>query len=448
VTAPTASLAPLSWAGIVRLGLVQTAIGAIFVLSTATLNRVMVVELALPAALPGALIALHYAMQVLRPRLGHGSDVGGRRTPWIVGGMAVLAAGGLLAAVATGLMTHNLGLGIALAIPAFVLIGLGVGAAGTALLVLIAKRTAPTRRPAAATIAWIMMIIGFIVTAAVAGKMLDPFSPLRLIGVAAAISGIGFVVVCLAVWGVEGPVDVDGAGGVKHDGAFGQAMRDVWDEPRARRFAVFIFVSMLAYGGEELLIEPFAGSLFGMTPGQTAKLSGMLHAGSLAGMVLLAIVGTAFARRAAGSLKLWMSVGCVASAAALLGLAALGLSGASGAIKPMLFALGIANGSYAIAAIGSMMQRVGEDGGAKAGVRMGLWGAAQAVAFGSGGLAATILSDAARHLISGNAGAYALVFGCQAATFFYAALLAARLDRPVRPRAAAGFVAAPRMSRR
>ena len=41
-----AGMPPLSWFGIVRLGLVQTALGAIFVLSTATLNRVMVVELA------------------------------------------------------------------------------------------------------------------------------------------------------------------------------------------------------------------------------------------------------------------------------------------------------------------------------------------------------------------------------------------------------------------
>ena len=52
------------------------------------------------------LIALQYFIQVLmRPRLGHGSDVGGRRTPLIVGGMAVLALGGVLAALATA--THD-----------------------------------------------------------------------------------------------------------------------------------------------------------------------------------------------------------------------------------------------------------------------------------------------------------------------------------------------------
>jgi BCD family chlorophyll transporter-like MFS transporter len=86
---------PLGWLGIARLGLVQAMLGAIVVLTTSTLNRVMVVELALPALLPGLLVALHYAVQVLRPRMGCGSDVGGRRTPWIVGGMVVLGTGRL-----------------------------------------------------------------------------------------------------------------------------------------------------------------------------------------------------------------------------------------------------------------------------------------------------------------------------------------------------------------
>ena len=81
------------WTDIMRLGLVQACLGSIVVLMTSTLNRIMVVELALPALLPGALVALHYLVQVSRPRMGHGSDQGSRRTPWIMGGMATLAEG-------------------------------------------------------------------------------------------------------------------------------------------------------------------------------------------------------------------------------------------------------------------------------------------------------------------------------------------------------------------
>src|ERR671917_239471 len=94
---------PLGWLGILRLGLVQTALGAVVVLTTSAINRVMVVELALPAALPGALVGLHYAVQVLRPRMGHGSDVGGRRAPWVLGGMGGAGARGAGAAGGRGL---------------------------------------------------------------------------------------------------------------------------------------------------------------------------------------------------------------------------------------------------------------------------------------------------------------------------------------------------------
>ena len=140
----------LGWLGILRLGLVQAALGSIVVLTTSTLNRVMVVELLLPAMLPGALVALHHLVQILRPRLGHGSDVGGRRTPWIVGGMAMLALGGVLAALATAWMGAEPAWGTGLAVLAFVLIGVGVGACGTSLLVLLAKRVDAHRRAAAA----------------------------------------------------------------------------------------------------------------------------------------------------------------------------------------------------------------------------------------------------------------------------------------------------------
>ena len=78
--------ARLGWPTIVRLGLVQSALGGVVALCTSTLNRVMVVEYGLPAMLPAALVALHYAVQLSRPAWGHGSDRGGRRTPWIIGG--------------------------------------------------------------------------------------------------------------------------------------------------------------------------------------------------------------------------------------------------------------------------------------------------------------------------------------------------------------------------
>jgi BCD family chlorophyll transporter-like MFS transporter len=123
-------MTPLGWIGIARLGLVQAAIGAIVMLSTSLLNRVMVVELGLAAAIPAGLVAWHYAVQLSRPLWGHGSDRGRRRTPWIVGGMGVLALGALLAVDAAVLIPSAPVTGHLLAALGFTLIGAGVGASG------------------------------------------------------------------------------------------------------------------------------------------------------------------------------------------------------------------------------------------------------------------------------------------------------------------------------
>ena len=53
------TLPMFSWIHIARLGLIQACMGAVVVVTTSTLNRIMVVELALPALLPGFLVGFH-----------------------------------------------------------------------------------------------------------------------------------------------------------------------------------------------------------------------------------------------------------------------------------------------------------------------------------------------------------------------------------------------------
>lgn len=419
---------PLGWLGIVRLGLVQTALGAIIVLTTSTLNRVMVVELALPATLPGALVALHYAVQMLRPRLGYGSDVSGRATPWIVGGMAILCIGGLLAALATAWMTTDHWSGIALAVLAFLMIGVGVGASGTSVLVLLAKRVVDERRAAAATIVWLMMIAGIAVTAGLAGSLLDPFTPARLVAVAGGVVAFAFVLTLLAVWGVEhgSHATTDTQAGAKVP--FLQALAEVWAEPQARRFTIFVFVSMLAYSAQDLILEPFAGLVFAFTPGESTQLSGVQHGGVLLGMIAVALAGS-LGRGRFGSLRTWTIGGCLASAVMLGCLAIAGFVGPTWPLRPTVFGLGMANGAFAVAAIGSMMGLAGRGREAREGVRMGLWGAAQAIAFGLGGFSGTVAVDVARHLMGAPDIAYGTVFAGQAVLFVISAGLAAGVGR-------------------
>jgi BCD family chlorophyll transporter-like MFS transporter len=433
------------WARIARLGLVQAALGAVVVLTTSTINRVMVVELALPALLPGLLVGLHYLVQMARPRMGHGSDVGGRRTPWIVGGMALLALGGVTAAVATAWMDSQRAGAIALAFLAFTMIGLGVSASGTSLLVMLAKNVAPHRRGPAATLVWMMMILGFAMTAGVAGKLLEPYSPERLVAVSAGVSCLAMLVTLFAVWGLEGDPNARSQDVAQEPPkpAFVDSLKEVWAEPVARHFTQFVFISMLAYSAQDLILEPFAGSVFGFTPGASTQLSGVQHAGVLLGMLLVAGAGLLGARlgsssrwRVVGSLRGWTVGGCIGSALAMVGLTIGGVLGANWPLHANVFVLGVANGAFSIGAIGSMMQLANQGRGSREGVRMGLWGAAQAIAFGIGGLVGTAASDLAHVLIASPGGAYASVFALEALLFVVSAAMAWRIAAPRPPQRA------------
>ena len=382
----TAVARGFGWIAIVRLGLVQAAIGAIVMLATSLLNRVMVVEYALAAAIPAGLVAWHYAVQLARPLWGHGSDRGRKRTPWIGGGMAVLAGGALLAVRATTLMPGSALVGGVLAVAAFAMIGFGVGAAGTSMLALLASGVRPERRAAAAAVTWTMMIAGIVIAAGVAGALLDPFSEARLTAVAGSIALAALGVALIAIWR--------------------------------------IFVSMLAYSMKDLILEPFAGLVFGMTPGESTSLSGMQHGGVLIGMIVAGVGGSAFAGRLPTDLRLWIVAGCAGSGLALAGLAMAAIAGPGWPLTANVFALGLCNGVFAVSAIGAMMGLAGAGEKTREGVRMGVWGAAQAIAFGLGGLTGALGVDIARHLAGQDGAAFQLIFAIEACLFILAAVLA------------------------
>lgn len=417
----------LSWAQIVRLGLVQMCLGAIVVLTTSTLNRLMVVELALPAVLPGALVALHYGIQITRPQWGFASDIGGNRTRFIIGGMAVLGLGALLAALAVPMFLTSFALGLTVSVVAYAMIGLGVGASGTSLLALLATATAERRRPAAATITWLMMIFGIAMTAGLVGGLLDPYTPERLLQVVGAVCAIAVLLTAISVWGIERSVK---AVREPDPTPFMEGLAEVWHERRARNFTLFVFLSMTAYFMQELILEPYAGLVFSFTPGQSTQLSGAQNGGVFLGMLTVGIAATGFR---IGALRHWVVAGCLGSAVSLAGISFAGTLGSATPLVAIVVALGFFNGMFAVAAIGSMMALAGEGKGQREGTRMGLWGAAQAVAAGFGGLVGAAMVDVMRVSMN-DVQAFGIVFLFEAALFVAAAMMAAKImDRRVAP---------------
>jgi BCD family chlorophyll transporter-like MFS transporter len=222
----------------------------------------------------------------------------------------ILALGGLSAAYGVVLMANSFALGMTVSDPRLCghrcgrrRIGhLASGASGHG------HGAAPP--PAAATITWLMMIVGIAVTAGVSGQFLDPYTPERLMNVVAVVTALALVLTCLAVWGIERACDRPRRARKcpvprRAEGGLGRA--------KARMFTIFVFLSMTAYFMQELILEPYSGLVFNFTPGQSTSLSGAQNGGVFLGMVSLSgIAGTALR---IGTLRQWVIAGCIGSAA-------------------------------------------------------------------------------------------------------------------------------------
>ena len=147
--------------------------------------------------------------------------------------------------------------------------------------------------------------------------------------------------------------------------------------------------------------------------------------------ILVAMLATLLPGGVLGSLKVWTVAGCVASAVALMAIAAAGLVGPAAPLRQAVFLLGLANGAFAVAAIGSMMALAGRGRASREGVRMGIWGAAQAIAFGTGGFLGAAAADIMTLILGTPAMAYIAVFAAEAVLFVAAAVLATRIGVPV-----------------
>ena len=410
----------LGWFSIFRLGLVQACLGAVVVLMTSTLNRLMVVELSMAATVPGFLVGLHYAVQLSRPKWGLISDLENNRTKWINLGMLILGIGANLATLSLVLFNSNPLLAMLLSILAYTLIGLGVGASGTSLLALMAKHTAERRRPAAAMITWLMMIFGIAMTAGIVGMLLVPYSFELLLKIVAGLTVLTMIISFAATWKIENNLDEIRQTDQEKVPLL-EELKSLWEHSKTRNFTIFVFLSMTAYFMQELILEPYAGIVFQYTPSQTTSLSGMQNGGVFVGMLTVGILATALKF---GTLKSWVQAGCLGSCFMLISIMLLGQVNSSLPLELAVVGLGFFNGMFAVAAIGSMMSLAGSGSKRREGTRMGLWGAAQAIAAGFGGLLGTILVDLLQVADLSPVNAYGMVFSLEASLFALAALLA------------------------
>ncbi len=395
----------------------------------------MKVELALPATIAGFLIALHYAVQLTRVNWGHLSDKSQNRSQWIVLGMLILGIGGILASASIPLIENRFSYGIILALLSYSLIGFGVGAAGTPLLALLATYSSKSQKGFAASITFLMMILGLAITGITVGTILDPYSHQKLLKITSSLAIITIIISFLSLRNLERSLQNSThaltPNTINSDVSILEGIKKVWMEREARLFTIFIFISMGAFSMQDPILEPFAGEVFGFTVGESTKLDGFHKIGTLIGIISIVLCLSKFRigfgslsivkNERLGSEKLWLITGCLFSALSLFIISLLALTFTEpNLLNSVVFIFGISNGVFTAGVLGTMLHlasRGSSDN--KEGTRMGIWGAAQAYATMIAVFFSTLLVDILGLIMTSLPSVYGIVF-LTAASFFIA----------------------------
>ena len=367
---------------LLRLSLFQISVGISIVLLVGTLNRVMIVELGVPAWLVALMISLPLVFAPLRAVVGfrsdtHRSALGWRRVPYIWMG-ALIQFGGLAIMpfaliVLSGDSNGPAWIGNAAAALAFLLVGAGLHTTQTVGLAL-ATDLAPARaRPRVVALLCMMLLLGMLISALAFGILLANFSELRLIQV---IQGAAVLTIALngaALWKQEPRRQAQRAADCRP--TFLESWRVyLRRNERARRRLVVIGVGTAAFSMEDILLEPYGGHVLHLPVAATTALTAMLAVGSLCGLWLAARLLNKKAdphRVAAYGLVVGLAAfSCVIFAAPL--------------DSPQLFACGtlLIGFGAGLFAHGTLTASMGQSDHGEAGIALGAWGAAQATAAG------------------------------------------------------------------
>jgi BCD family chlorophyll transporter-like MFS transporter len=395
---------------ILRMALFQLGFGLISVLVLGVLNRVMFAEMGLPATLIGFLLAIPPLISPLRLWLGYLSDgrpiLGHRRLPYILGGMILAAVGVLCGTLGALWIPRAVVWGVLITVIAFLAYGMGKNAMATTFQALIADVFDEQRRPQATATLKAAFILGIIGGSVGLGRLVDPYSPNRLIVV---VTGAGLVAIVLSVLGCLGvePTGqaVEAISRRVREVPFRQTLRLTFQNPQVRLFFFFIGATLLATLSQDIFLEPYGAKLFNMSVGQTARLNmywgiGTLGSLMLCGMLLVNRLGR----------KRMASVGLVIVALAFAGLIIAGGIGKQRLFIGLVLLLGIGSGVSGSGALTLMVDFTTPE---RAGLLMGAWTIAHQLAEVVGNVLGGVLVDVVFALSGSYLAAFGTVFGLE-----------------------------------
>lgn len=367
---------------LIRLSMFQVSVGMTMVLLTGTLNRVMIVELGVPAALVAIMVSLPLVLAPVRALIGYRSDehssfLGWKRVPYIWFG-AMLTFGGLAIMPMALLNVDGTGqapvwVGYIAAGLAFLLAGGGVHMSQTAGLALAADLSTEETRPRVVALLYVMLLVGMLISALLLGRLLIDVTPKSLIQI---IQGTAVAVIILnqiALWKQE-PLNPVATAPDRARPTFWQAWSAYRDDRRPYRLLAAVGLGAAGFGMQDVLLEPYGAEVLGLSVAATTALTALLAGGSLIGFAL-----------AARALSRGSSAYRLAGFGVLIGVVAFSAVIFSNPLQSLIvfqigtLLIGLGGGLFAVGTLMAAMVQAGED---RMGLALGAWGAVQALATG------------------------------------------------------------------
>ena len=283
---------------LLRLSLFQISVGMATVLLLGTLNRVMIVELGVPATIVALMVAIPVLIAPFRAALGFKSDnyrsaIGWKRIPfiwfgslWQMGGLAIMP---FALIVLSGEQTIGpMWAGEVLAGLAFLMTGIGLHMTQTAGLALASDRAPKDKRPRVVALLYVMFLVGMGLSALVIGYLLRDFSNLRLIRVVQGAALFGFIINLIAMWRQESVNPMSKPERAAPYPLFKEAWRDFISVSNNGRLIMVVFIGTLAFNMQDVLLEPYGGQVLKLNVSETTLLTVAWAAGALMGLGIAA----------------------------------------------------------------------------------------------------------------------------------------------------------------
>ncbi len=399
----------ISLRSLLRLGLYQMAAGGLSVLFLGVLNRVMRVELGLDLLAVSLMIGGgHYLGALVAIPFGYYSDtrplLGYRRSLYVLGG-ALVTVLVLVGAPWVGLWLARSPSAwkVGLAFLYFLLEGVSTYVAGTAYLALIADRTTRGTRGQATGLIWTLLMVGIIATGVSTSFALRRYHFEGLVVLFAVGGALAMILALVALVGQERRTERRPAR--QGSAGFRKALRLVLESRNSRRFGAFLLLSMFSYFMQDVLLEPFGGEVFDLSPAETTRFNAYMGVGVVGGMLWggMRLIPRFGKRRITG-------YGVLLLAFTFGALTAVALIGEARALAPIIALQGLGAGLFTVGGVALMMDMTSEQ---HTGLFVGAWTLVQALARGPSSVVGGALHNLLTALGAGPAGAYGAVFALE-----------------------------------